>query len=334
MRRSGHLLLALSLMGVPATAAAQEWLPSCPSLQNGQNITAAAKKQAMELEPSRDQMAAPTARTASLLQGLSGEMEVNNGEARTSLSYGGKLLPRICPSDADGAVRFRQTSYALTLSVPLANDTDLIDPQLLDGLSDGPSLSFSLSRYSATKRDAPTGFQSRAWQFGGEVSIGTKQFHYRDPLSLAKHSNWKPQLGIGGFLAFYPSDRRSMVSFGIDYQSSYEAAEEQILCKAVVTDPDKDCAKAAPKGPDRGDSLNLSIEYRRATGLSIFGANIAYSPKFTYDSLNDDFGAELPIYFVPTAKSPVLPGFKIGYASDENNLILGLFLKASFGMMH
>ncbi|MBB4151834.1 hypothetical protein, partial [Sphingobium scionense] len=175
----------------------------------------------MELEPSRDQMAAPTARTASLLQGLSGEMEVNNGEARTSLSYGGKLLPRICPSDADGAVRFRQTSYALTLSVPLANDTDLIDPQLLDGLSDGPSLSFSLSRYSATKRDAPTGFQSRAWQFGGEVSIGTKQFHYRDPLSLAKHSNWKPQLGIGGFLGrVRQCGVKSGVATGLHFQAA------------------------------------------------------------------------------------------------------------------
>lgn len=331
MRRTGGLLLALSLTYFPAIAAAQDSLPSCPGASA---MTQNDKAAVQGLAPSLQQMAAPTARTTSLLQGLGGEMEVNNGEARTSLSYGGKLLPRICPSDADGAVRFRQTSYALTLSVPLTNDTDLIDPQLLDGLSDGPSLSFSLSRYSATKRDAPTGFQSRAWQFGGEVSIGMNQFHYRDPVSLTKHGDWKPQLGIGGFLAFYPGDRRTMMSFGIDYQSSYEAAEEQILCKPVVTDPDKDCAKAAPKGPDRDDSLNLSLEYRYATGLNIFGANIATSPKFTYDSLNDDFGAELPVYFLPSAKSPVLPGFKIGYASDKDDVILGLFLKASFGMMH
>ncbi|RSU56520.1 hypothetical protein DAH51_12830 [Sphingobium yanoikuyae] len=331
MRRSGRLLLALSLMSVPATAGAQELLPSCP---NKQNITADDKTNALNLERAGNDTVTPTGRTASLLKGLAGEMEVNNGEARTSISYGDKLAPRICPADADGAVRFRQTSYGFTLSVPLANDTDLIDPQLLDGLSDGPSLSFNLSRYSATSRDAPKGFQSTAWQFGGEVSIGMNQFHYRDPVSLAKHSDWKPQLGIGGFLAFYPKDRRSMVSFGIDYQSSYEAAEEQILCKPMVTDPDKDCAKAAPKGPDREDSLNLSIEYRRAPKLKIAGANIGYSPKFTYDSLNDDFGAELPFYFLPSEKSPLLPGFKIGYASDKDDVILGVFLKASFGMMH
>lgn len=121
MRRSGRLLLALSLMSVPATAGAQELLPSCP---NKQNITADDKTNALNLERAGNDTVTPTGRTASLLKGLAGEMEVNNGEARTSISYGDKLAPRICPADADGAVRFRQTSYGFTLSVPLANDTD------------------------------------------------------------------------------------------------------------------------------------------------------------------------------------------------------------------
>jgi len=43
---------------------------------------------------------------------------------------------------------------------------------------------------------------------------------------------------------------------------------------------------------------------------------------------------ELPVYLLPSGKSPILPGFKIGYASDEKKLTFGVFLKASFSLNH
>jgi hypothetical protein len=322
MKGGWEFLIGTAVTGFPALAFAQPNIP--PAVSTAVNQTD-------DLQEKRT--SAPCGRSDSLLSGLGGEIEINGGEPKASLSFNGKLSPEIVATGSDGMnSSFRQTSYGLSLSVPLGGNDNLVDPQLLDRLSDGPALTFSLSRYNATTRDDPSGLKNQFWQFGGEARIGTNQFHYRDPTTLTKYSSWKPQLAIGGFIAFYPGEQKSMLSFAIDYQSSYQAADEKILCKPLVTDPDKDCFKAAPQAPDRQDAVNLSFEYRQAIGKDVLDASLAFSPKFTYDALSDDYGVELPVYLIPKGDAQILPGFRIGYASREDEVTFGLFMKASFSM--
>ena len=78
----------------------------------------------------------------------------------------------------------------------------------------------------------------------------------------------------------------------------------------------------------------FNVEYRRTFDIGWSFADLAISPITSYDEGDGEFGIELPIYLLPHAKSPILPGIKLGCSSDEDEVTFGFFLKSSFSLPH
>lgn len=171
---------------------------------------------------------------------------------------------------------------------------------------------------------------SGIWRIGGEASIGMARFKFVSGPTLDEVERTKIQYSGAVFFAYYPSDAVSAVISRAEYQRAYKAADETIVCKPIVVDPSNDCVTAAPAAPQRTERLNLSLEYRRVFDSGWRRGSFAISPRAAIDALSGEFEAELPVYFIPRTSSPVSPGVRVSYSSEEEKLDFGLFLKSTF----
>ena len=166
--------------------------------------------------------------------------------------------------------------------------------------------------------------------YGIEASIGVNQFKYRTPVTLAENSETRRQFSIRAFGILFPSDGVSMLTGSARYESSYEAQDDQILCRAVVANPNDDCVSGPPGPPERVEKLQFEIEYRRVfdpiPGLGRF----AIAPRVALDAMSGEYEAELPIYLTPSGTNRILPGLTISYDSRHDEVIVGLFLRRTF----
>lgn len=171
---------------------------------------------------------------------------------------------------------------------------------------------------------------SPSWSLVLETSLGWNDFEYIVPLTLADQSINKFQYAFGATYTYYPSDAMSAFSFGAEYQQSYKAGDEKVICKPVVINPDNDCKNGVTSAPQRDRLLILKVESRAVLPLGKGFGELGIAPIGSFDALDDDFGLELPLYWIPPGDSPVLPGIKIGYASKDKDVTLGVFLKTAF----
>ncbi|CAN5845008.1 hypothetical protein BH11PSE6_BH11PSE6_16320 [soil metagenome] len=170
---------------------------------------------------------------------------------------------------------------------------------------------------------------SSMWRVGVEGGVGIKRFDFVDAASLAKKSPSKPQFRAALFGALYPHGGASAFIGRAEYQNGFESADDAIVCKPVVTDPDKDCTTGAPTPPKNIERVNFSLEYRQIFDTGIKSGDIAISPKATYDSLSDEFVAELPVYFIPKKAGNFSPGVSATYSSLTKDVGFGVFLRTS-----
>lgn len=274
--------------------------------------------------------AAPAGRVDAFLDGIGFELEVNNDKPRAAVSLGGRFDPWASIHADRLTSSFNQFSWNASFSAPIGGQDDLTAAQTLDKLSNGSTVTLSLFRFSFSNRDVGDPSLTGAWQFGGDATVGFNNFDYRDPLTLAEHTDEETPYAIGAFVAYYPANSRSMVSGGIRFQHAFEAQDEVILCRPVVIVPANDCAHAPPGPPEMTEGFVLNMEYRRTFDLGWSFADLAISPIAAYSESDGDIGIELPIYLLPHAKWPILPGIKFGYSSDEDEMTFGFFLKSSF----
>ena len=289
------------------------------------------RKQAGPVEP----IPAPAGRQDASDKGLGLALEVNNDKPALSVSIARQLRPSLKAGGADGLTSFfRQTSFSASATSPIGGKDDLVNPQTLNKLSVGPTVTMGVSQFRTSSRDEANGPKPAiGLQFGGEATFGFNRFDYRENGSLTKLSSDKFQYSVAAFASVYPADARSMVSVGMEYQHGFEAQDEEIVCKSQVVQAKDDCVKSPPGPPTEDEGLLLSFELRRTFGLGWSFADLAISPKATVDSLDGDVGLELPIYLLPLeSKSPVLPGIKIGYTTEKDDVVFGVFLKAAFGL--
>ena len=173
---------------------------------------------------------------------------------------------------------------------------------------------------------------SGMWRAGVEGSIGTKRFEFIDSTTLGKVDQSKPQFSGALFGAYYPLDAMSTFILRVEYQNAFEAADDAVVCKAVVADPDKDCTTGAPTPPRHIKHVNLSAEYRRVIETGLKAGDIAISPTATYDTLSNEFVAQLPIYFIPKKAGPFSPGVTVSYSSKTEQVSFGVFMRTIFSL--
>jgi hypothetical protein len=164
------------------------------------------------------------------------------------------------------------------------------------------------------------------------AEFGFDLFDYRTPLTLAEHRRTEPNFTGTASLFYFPPGGVSLAALTVTYENAFEALDEEILCQAVIAVPNDDCVKAAPGRPRNVERLLIGAEYRlnigEVRGLGSFGI----APQAGYDVIGDHYRLELPIYLTPEGESSFLPGISFSYESEDDDFVVGIFLRKRFSL--
>ena len=271
---------------------------------------------------------------------LGGESDLTDSAVLDGLSNGAKVSvslsifsSRFDPNRAFGP-RFRKImkraeDRCVTAVKP---DDAKAEEKIKNCREDGsrPTRDFAVQHSGYSPSTINRALYGGSWQIGMKSSLGFADFERQTPLTLEENKANKTQYAASIFGSYFFADALTSLTGEVEYQKGYEAKEKEVVCKAVVVTPVDDCANSAPAGPDRTENLVLRIENRRVFWSGFKGGELAIAPQLSYDVLNNKFGAELPIYYIPPGDWPISPGIKVGYSTKDGGPSFGAFLKTSF----
>ncbi len=233
----------------------------------------------------------------------------------------GALL-RLGPSPTTEARDAVQKAYLDTLKTcdPATAQTDLLANTYL------------------TPRDARVytvgSFAQNSFSLGLTGSVAHDKFDYVDPANLAAGKESHVSWSFGAAFTLYPRRSPTALAFSVRYERSYAAADSKILCPLAAGATVATCVNKPAGAPvlDRSYLVSLGLRHRFWRGDKLAG--LAIAPTVTYDASDDVFGAELPVYFVPSKDGGPTGGVKVGYRSDTDNVTFGIFVGAAFGIVN
>ncbi|MEM6475295.1 MAG: hypothetical protein AAF687_03935 [Pseudomonadota bacterium] len=173
---------------------------------------------------------------------------------------------------------------------------------------------------------------STMWRLGADAEIELNRFATLDPTTLAQSEETKPGFSAGIYGAAYPSDAKSAFVLRAGYENTFEADDPAVVCKDTVVDVDQDCALGVADAPTNAERLNLSFEYRQAFEIGSGSTALALAPKFEVDALGGEWTASVPIYLLLDSDLPFTPGLSMNYDSEDDEVDVGIFLRATFGL--
>ena len=204
------------------------------------------------------------------------------------------------------------------------------DAALADCNYYGPSPSYILKHLPSAQLAMQRALFTGYWSGGLKGSASFKRYDWVNAGTLAKNSSKPTGYSATVWMVYYPSDAVSAWKFESEYASAPKQADAVIVCKTVVVTPNDDCVKAAPSAPTRKESLIVRGEYRRYFPFSTGKGGIGAALTGSLDTLNGDYGFELPVYLTLPQTTDVLPGIKLGYSSKKDDFTVSLFIKTSF----
>jgi len=154
------------------------------------------------------------------------------------------------------------------------------------------------------------------WSVGIKGNIGFKTYKYYTAGTLAENSV-SPNGYSGSFYAkFYPKDGVSAATLTAEYSSAPKAAEDTVVCKAVVVTPGSDCKYGAGAAPVREKALVVRGQYMRSFPFSDGKSRIGVTLTGSKDALSGDYGVEVPVNLsLPIFFGKFTPGVTLGYSS-------------------
>ena len=175
---------------------------------------------------------------------------------------------------------------------------------------------------------------SGATDFGFEATVGINDFEWRSPTTLAlqteRHTDWS----VAAHYAHYFVSTKTAVTASVSYQRAFQAADEQLLCPPNPANPATDCKTARGAAPSRNENLLLSLGLRHQFMLNGNLLPLAVAPIVTYDVVDNVFGVDVPVYFMPNGDGRLTGGVRFGYRSDhDNHFSVGVFMAAAFSIL-
>ena len=178
-------------------------------------------------------------------------------------------------------------------------------------------------------RQAPT---SGALGVDLSAELGFDLFDYRTPLTLAEHRRTEPNLSATASLFYFAPGGTSLAALTLTYENAFEAQDSEILCRPVIADPNDDCVDAPGGPPGNVERLLLGAEYRLSIGTVRGLGSFGIAPQGSYDVIGDHYRVELPIYLTPDGESSFLPGISFSYDSEDDDFVVGIFLRRRFSL--
>lgn len=173
---------------------------------------------------------------------------------------------------------------------------------------------------------------SARFLWGLEGGLGYKEFKFFDAATLTKNSAHRWPVSGKIFGTWMPNSGQTSLTLSAEYQRAFEAATTLTYCPTPAGTAPTKCTTGAFGEPDRTTKILLAGEARTFIPLpqnSIL-PGIGISGQVTYDAKNNDWGLDLPIYFVPDSEGNVIGGVRFGYTTSEKNAIVGVFVGTKF----
>lgn len=202
-------------------------------------------------------------------------------------------------------------------------------------LPDGTDAATLIAKYLSAReqRAYASGFFKDTFSVAFSGKVEFQDFKFVDPTSLAKMKDDKTSWSAGLNLTKYFRASPTAVTFGGAYERAWKSADKKILCPVPSGPTPVECVDSPDAPPTLEDGFKLSANLRTRFFAGDELSNFAISPKVTYDVTNDVFGAELPIYLVPDKDGGLVGGVKVGYRSDTDDVVFGIFVGTAFGIV-
>ena len=168
-----------------------------------------------------------------------------------------------------------------------------------------------------------------------EATLGYDNLNYLDVSDLSSQNTDVFQYNLGLSATYVSFERNGALTGGIEYQSSFDEADEAIIClpNSDMTDP-VNCASGRPEEPTRDTKWIGSLEYRYLLNeFDIAGRNLGFAPRLTYDFEDNTTGVSLPIFLSPKDSSDVSTGLNLGWRDDTDDLTVGIFIGGAFNLI-
>ncbi len=188
--------------------------------------------------------------------------------------------------------------------------------------------------------------QSRVPFFGVNGTVGQKEFKFLDRIlleadgTLDETSNrelpWS--LGLRGGWIFLSKDHQRhgerSLAFSLNTERSYKAATAVDLCNPVEgfenVDNIESCKKIPLGAPNAIDALRFLVEYR-----ALVGKRMGVAVRGFYlesDDQPDDYGFEVPFFFVPNKDGNFQGGVTMGWSDQADDIKIAVFVGRKFNI--
>lgn len=185
-----------------------------------------------------------------------------------------------------------------------------------------------------------TGGQSRIAMFSGNAAVGRKDFSFIDRGQaeagvISKVSEEEAPWSVGLRMGFVylteelEAELAKALVLSANLERSYEPADEVDVCSPVLGELSS-CESISLGDPEPVDSYVISLEYRSKM------QKMAYAIRAFYrgvDSKEDDYGIELPIYFLRNTAGGFQGGIALGWRDQDDNGSVSIFVGKSFGIL-
>lgn len=170
---------------------------------------------------------------------------------------------------------------------------------------------------------------------GLDATVGINDFEWVDPISFAPRKDRRTDWSIAAHATHFFRGQQVALTGSVSYQRAWEAVDEQQLCPPNVVDPATQCITARGAGPSRNENLLLSagLRYRILRPDGTLGP-LAIAPIVTYDAIDDIWGVDVPIYFVPGDNGDLTGGLRVSYRSDrDDEYAISAFVGTTFNFL-
>jgi len=160
-------------------------------------------------------------------------------------------------------------------------------------------------------------------------TVGTQEYEYFDPATLAKQSQRKVSYEGGVWLGVLPKLKsRWFLVAGFDFKRNYNDADEATYCPASTGPAPVKCTAGAfgPPEAEIDTKLEGKIRYK-------FSDSIGLEVSAAYDFHDQSWGVEAPLYLISDKDNGLVGGLRTAYDSKKDDFQFGIFVGKTFDFL-
>lgn len=166
--------------------------------------------------------------------------------------------------------------------------------------------------------------------WGVSATAGYQQFGILDRSAFRVDTVDRVGFEIEGFVGAIASNGNISGRLTAAFVRSFEAQEEVEFCSDVSGET-LECLNGPSLLPQRSDSFVLRAEGRLVLNRDQYGRpNLAMAPEISYDTNEDEWLFDLPIYLQRSEENGLDAGIRLAYGTKDSDFGAGLFVGVPF----